>query len=555
MNISKQGWGAFWRHPGHILWILPAYLPFLGGMSVPLTGDQKVYLSTALEMRQAGEWLRPLLFGQSSYFKPPLQYWATLLGWKLFGLNFWGALVPSVLCVVLTAWLLGEIAYRLNEKRLFVNAGLWFAATLGTLTYGTTAQMEIYVVLFYAGSWWMGLRFLADPIDARDWRWLYGAFAVAGLASLVKSPLYSVFWVLGYLSYLVILGEWELFRSRHLYLAWLLGVILGSAWYVAILAIDRERFVSHYLLQETWEKKEGNGGSPLSLWGALLYFCFPFTPILVLGRKAIRRNRRSGHMLKFALCWAWPPAIFFTFYPYRIKPYLYILLPMLAILVDWIYYRAGRTRAFARVMWLTGVLAAAALGALALVLARSELVEPWIIAGLAGTGLWALFCCARDWMRGLVLCVLAAMLFVRAGAVSLGERDVAGLREAVAARPDAPIAMLDERRNIWHEVGLLSVAIGKPIRRLENLQEAAEFLRAGGLLALSDEQAQDDERVIQAKLLGQGEKRDLVIRPWSRWKPRGRFPFKELIRGGRAGVPDFEERLRRNFGIMQLSGP
>ena len=72
----RQLLNRLWRHPGHLIWILPAYLPFLGKMSVPLTGDQKVYLSTALEMRESGSWLIPKLFGESSYYKPPLQYWA-----------------------------------------------------------------------------------------------------------------------------------------------------------------------------------------------------------------------------------------------------------------------------------------------------------------------------------------------------------------------------------------------------------------------------------------------------------------------------------------------
>src|SRR4051812_37450503 len=96
---------ALWRHPWHLLWIALVYLPLLGQMSVPLTGDQKVYLNISKEMYEAGSWLKPLLFGQGSYYKPPFQYWATLLGWNVLGYNFWGALVPSVIAVLLTAWL------------------------------------------------------------------------------------------------------------------------------------------------------------------------------------------------------------------------------------------------------------------------------------------------------------------------------------------------------------------------------------------------------------------------------------------------------------------
>jgi 4-amino-4-deoxy-L-arabinose transferase-like glycosyltransferase len=477
------------------------------------------------------------------------------LGWKVFGLSLWGALVPSVLATVATAWCLGEIAYRLNEKRWFVNSGLWFAATLGTVTYGTTAQMEIWVVFFYAAAWWMGLRYLTDAPGDRQDRWLYGAFALAGISALVKSPLYSVFWVLGYLSYLLVAGEWEIFRRRALYQAWALGVALGAAWFVWVLCVDGERFVAHYLVQETWEKKNGNGSTPWSLWGALLYFCFPFTPLLLMAWKAVRRNRRAFQVPRFAICWAWPPAIFFTLYPYRIKPYLYILLPMLAVLVDWIYYRVGRTPAFRRTLRATGLLLALVLAALALILARAEIVKPWILAGLVAAGAWALVCSFRDWMRGLVLAVLAALLCFRVAAVDLGEQDLAGLRAASAARPGAPLAMLDGNRNIWHEVGLLSAALGRPIARLQSPDEVADFLARGGVVALSDGQAREYERSIEARILGQrspDDPRELVERPWSRWKPRGRFPFLDLVRRGRAGMPDFDERLRRDFRILWL---
>jgi len=110
----EKGLGFAWRHPGNLIWIALAYLPFLGSFSVPLTGDQKVYLGTALEMRQTGSWLKPILFGAPSYYKPPLQYWATLTSWKIIGFNLWASLLPSVVCVIVTAWLIGEISILLS---------------------------------------------------------------------------------------------------------------------------------------------------------------------------------------------------------------------------------------------------------------------------------------------------------------------------------------------------------------------------------------------------------------------------------------------------------
>jgi 4-amino-4-deoxy-L-arabinose transferase-like glycosyltransferase len=547
-----QLWWKLWRHPGHLVWVAAAYFPLLGWMNVPLTGDQKVYLSTAMEMREAGSWLKPLLFGEGSYYKPPFQYWATLVGWELFGFNLWGALIPSVLCVLATAWFVGELAYLMRERRWFVNAGLWFAATLGTVTYGTTGQMEIYLCLFYAASWWAGLRFLAEPRESRRPGWLYAAFAIAGLAAIVKSPLYSVFWVVGYLSYLIVSGEWELFSNKHLYRAWGIGIVVGAAWFVAILAVDGQRFWADYALRETWYKKGGNQSTFLSLWGALLYFCFPFTLMLIPAVRAMLRSRRTGEILRFVLCWSWLPAIFFSVYPYRIKPYLYLLVPALAVLVDWGYFRAGRTILHRSVTIGAGIFMLFILGGVAFVLARAELVPYWVCGGLAAAGLAGLVCAGADWMRGFALSGLAAIFFFRAAAGSLGEQDIAGLREAVASKPAAPVAMLDENRNIWHEVGLMAVGIGKPVRRLSNVDEVAEFVRAGGIVALTEEQAAGHLRTVQAKLLGKGDLRDLDVRAWKRWKVRARFPYRELVARGRRGVPDFENQVKREFSLVSV---
>jgi hypothetical protein len=539
-------------HPGYLIWILLAYLPFLGGVSVPLTGDQKVYLSTAMEMRERGSHLIPLLFGQSSYFKPPWQYWASIVGWSIFGFNFWGALVPSVVALVATAWFLGEIGVILGPKRAYLNAPLWFAAALGTITYGTTGQMEIWLVFFYAAAWWAGLRFLAPPFEERSWGWLYLAFALAGISALVKSPLYSVFLVAGYLSFLVVSGEWELFREKRLYLAWALGVVLGSIWYIYVIAVDRDRFWSHYVLQETWGKKAGNNSSFLSIWGALLYFCFPFTLLVVPGLRTILKGRRTGPVLRWIVCWSWAPAIFFSLYPYRIKPYLYILVPALALAVDWSYARlARRGRLFRGCLYASGVLVAWVLLVLAGVIARAELAPLPVAIGFALTAVLFFTLAFRQQMRALALTALLAVFLFRATAVSIGEQDIAGLKRFVAEHPGHEIVMLDEHHNIWHEIGYLSLGIGMPMHRVYDADEAAAALSSGHVLLLSDGQEQEFLPEIREKLGAA----PLARVDWPRWKVRGKFPFRALILKGRAGVPDFDERTHRHFGIYFAAEP
>lgn len=516
-------------------------------MSVPLTGDQKVYLSTAMEMWERGEWLRPFLFGEPSYLKPPLQYWSMLVAWKAFGFGLFGALLPSVLCLLGTAWLLGEISALLNERRVFVSSGLWFAGALATVTYGTTAQMEIFVVFFYSLSWWLGLRFLAKPPTERDWRWLFGAFAVAGLAALVKSPLYSVFWVLGFLTYLLIAGEWELFRERNLYGAWGLGVAVASTWFAAVWILDGDRFWSEYGVRETWSKISGNSSTVAGFWVALLHFCFPFTLLALPALRGFRRDRHTAAVARFAVAWALPPALFFTLYPYRVRAYLFIFVPLVAVLVDWAFYRSGRGRLFRGLARATGACSAAAFCGAGFVLWRAEVVPALPAAGMAGAGLACALLAGLGRMRGFALAALAGVFFFRSAAVEMGRADFEGLRDEWERRGRPPVAMLDENRSIWHEVGLLSVGLGRAVERLSSPEDCAKALARGTLVVLSDEQAATHLETVRELV---GARTELMNTPWPRWKGRLRFPYRELILGGRVAVPDFEERVKRRFSLV-----
>lgn len=527
--------GALWRHPVHLLWVFLAYLPFLGGMSVPLAGEQNVYISTALEMRNKGSWLVPYLFGEPSYLKPPFQYWATLGGWKLAGFNLLGTKLPSALCVVLAAWLLGEISWRLQNKRGSVNAGLWFAATLGAFTFGTAAQPQIYVCLFYLAAWWSALKFFDEPWGLRRPLWLYLAFAIAGSLAWVDGPLYSVFWVSGFFLYSLIAGEWELIRSRHLYLAGALGALLSASWNLTISGLD------------SGLPRPVMPASASTIWLALLYFSVPFTLFLIPGARAVRSSRRRVELLRFSAAYALVPALYFTFRPSRSKTDLLILLPLIALWFDWTVVHASRVRQFRFVTALTGILMGGALGMAGWLFFRAEWVPSWIAAGFVAIGLALVLTSLARRMRAFAFSALAGWMVLHAAAMSFGEADLLGLREYDRGKGgQQPLGMLDLTGQPRHEVGLLSVALGKPITRLTSVARAKDFVVAGGALALSPEQAELWDKEVK---LGTEPVRKT---PWRRWSRKQEFPFREILLEGFQDDPEIEIPLAREFTILSL---
>ena len=542
---------TLWRHPGHLIWILAAYVPLLWEMMIPFTGDQKTYIAIAMEMRERGEWLQPLLFGEPNYLKPPFQYWMTLLSWKVFGFGVFATFLPGVLALLGTAWLLNEISRLLGERRWYVNSGLWFAASLGAMTYALSAQMDIYVCLFYAGAWWAGLKFLESPEDEkRNVGWLYAAFAIAGLSSLLKSPLYAAFWVVGYLIYLFISGEWLLFKNRHLYLAWGAGIALGLLWFVALYLRDRSGFWDQYVLHEQF-RKGANGGKLSNLWVPLLYMAFPFTLLIFTAIRSAWMGRRTSGILRFFLAWSIPPALFFSLFPYRTSLYLFILVPALAVLVDWGCFRAHRTRTFMVLTRATGVVMAAGLAILAFALYRLEFAPLWLVLAFVFTGVAAAFVLWFGYMRVFTITALFAVLCFRIASAEIVRSDHHGL-VALMGNP-APYrgAMLDENRDVWHEIGLLSISLASPMKRLSGYDDVVEHLESGGTLILSDEQTEKYRLTLDHAFEEKGER--LEWKPWKRFKRRGKIPFREVLLEGKTSVPEFDAMTTRDYSIVRVA--
>jgi 4-amino-4-deoxy-L-arabinose transferase-like glycosyltransferase len=488
-----------------------SYLIFLWKMSVPLTGDQKVYLSIALEMRERGEYLIPYLFDRPNFLKPPLQYWATLGGWGVFGFGMFGALFPSVLAFAGSAILTKRLS--MNENWL---PAVFFSSTLASMTYGTTAQMEIWVVLFYLSAWYLMER-------KNDW---LGWISV-GIMSWIKGPLYSVLWSLGWGVFLAIQGRFREVLSARAALKILIGVLAGILWF--LLAWNRfpDEVTAIFLKRENLEKLNTPQGSMIGLWAGFISTLMPLLPWLVMGffdsAWRARVRDRGGFLFSYAIL----PALFFTFFPYRVGTYLYILTPVAVwCMADRKLELPRNIRVvFSALVFVVG----AALTVFVLRLYSGEWITGLLaMIAVASTLFWIIGHWAANpaWIAISSLCLVQV---VRVGAVELGERDLAALRTGVE-NDSAPLAYFMEHEDIWHESGLVSAALGRRVRVLRRDAEIPGFLDSGGKLILTDEQLDR----------GAG----LSCTGWNRLKRRMKFPLRELIV---EGLRVDEPRLYRRY--------
>src|SRR5262249_16968291 len=106
----------FDHRPAHYVLIAAAWavlcLPNLGGPSL-WDVDEGRNSGAALEMSQAGNWIRPALNFQIRDDKPVLIYWLQTAGYRTFGVGEFAARLPSALAALLAMLCTYEMARSL----------------------------------------------------------------------------------------------------------------------------------------------------------------------------------------------------------------------------------------------------------------------------------------------------------------------------------------------------------------------------------------------------------------------------------------------------------
>jgi 4-amino-4-deoxy-L-arabinose transferase-like glycosyltransferase len=154
--------------------------------------DEGRYAEIAREMLASGDWLIPHLNGVLYFEKPPMTYWFTALGLKLFGHNEFGARFFSAFFGLLTIGLICRIGQYWKNERTGLIAGSLLATSVAF--FALTQYLVVDMIL----TFWLTLILLAgihllkedDTLRIRRYGWLFalataGAFLTKGLIALI----------------------------------------------------------------------------------------------------------------------------------------------------------------------------------------------------------------------------------------------------------------------------------------------------------------------------------------------------------------------------------
>ena len=303
------------------LWVLLAVLWF-GTLAIrPLyKADESRYAEISREMVASGDWLTPRLNGFKYFEKPPLQYWASAVLFKVFGEHDWVARLWTAL--------LGLAGIALT----FYAANRLFGPPIGAYAAAMLAGAPLYVVLGQVNTLDMGVTFfLSAAVFALGlgrplWFWIACALAV------LSKGLIGIVLPLGTVALSIMLArDWTLVRRLRPVVGGTLFLLIAAPWFIAVSMANPE-FAHFFFVQEHFQRFTTQMHQRVHPWWYFVpVLAAGFAPWLApLARSALVRLReRSGTELLF-WCWALVVFVFFSASGSKLPPYIVPIFPALA---------------------------------------------------------------------------------------------------------------------------------------------------------------------------------------------------------------------------------
>jgi 4-amino-4-deoxy-L-arabinose transferase-like glycosyltransferase len=364
--------------------------------------DEGRYAEIPREMLATGDFLVPRLNGLIYIEKPPLQYWATLAGFAVFGISEWAARLCVGVGGVLTVLIVFALADRLWGRRVAWRAGLMCGSTFLLVLMSHHLTLDMSLTLFVTAALAAFCMAQEERVNVpRRHLWMTLAWIATALGVLTKGLVAMLLPAVTVFIYSILQKDYRVWKS--------LSPTRGVPWFILIAAPwflwmqhAVPQFFDFFFVREHLQRYLTRMADRHEPW----WF---FIPVLLVGvlpwvasaARAFatgwrpRVPRGEFDVRRFLWVWVVVTFVFFSASDAKLVPYILPLFPALVLLMA-----AGEDDDLRRELAVT----ARGLGVFGLALALFAAVEPALVRSF---GWNEMILQLRPWLLAIAIALLA----------------------------------------------------------------------------------------------------------------------------------------------------
>ncbi|MCM4156135.1 glycosyltransferase family 39 protein [Gramella sp. AN32] len=313
----------------------------LGSYGLSETSEAR-YAEISREMAENGDYLNPTKLGIKHFHKPPLTYYITALGYKMFGTNEFGARFFLGIALIIQLILIYKIGNRLfkNKEIAYASTLIYFSFPIVLISIRNLTT-DAYLTTFFLLSIYSWLEYVAENKKI----YLYAGCCFLGLGFLTKGPVVLLPFISFVIIYNILLKKGFRITLHHI-LGTFLFLIISSSWFVAVIHANPQLwdyFIDRQLIDRTVNAKSFHRDEPWWYYFLLApAIGLPWVALICL--KLIKKKKliKQDVGLKLLVLTILINLLIFSFFSSKLVLYILPLYPFLALLGGYLFIKISK---------------------------------------------------------------------------------------------------------------------------------------------------------------------------------------------------------------------
>jgi 4-amino-4-deoxy-L-arabinose transferase-like glycosyltransferase len=451
--------------------------------------DEAKNAGSAAEMIRRSDYFVPTFNGEF-HDKPALQYFFMIAGYKMFGVNAFGARIFSVVMGVLSVMSIFFFSKKVLGEKTALFASLIYIASLQMAIQFRMAVPDPYLLFCLTTGWfcfYLGYK-------NNDARMLYAFYALIGLGFLAKGPI--AFALPGLAIFIFLIAKKDLTIKKLMDLKLIPGALLTLAiavpWYIGAGLATNWEWPKYFFFTHNIDRYvntfEGHGGFPFDVVVIVLAALLPSSVVAPQAVWLAIKKRKENDFFVFALSICAAVLGFFFFSKTLLPSYPAPSIPFLSIILGYYISQQITSNAGLKISAIVAVLICIAMPFAAYIALEQDpllvkLADRWVLFIAAPVGaLIAMYFIFKNnvtnafyaWTGSfmILLLLISTWLLPQVDA----QNPVAKSKSAFA-KASAENGLLNGDLAYYHRINSAFVFDhGQPIKKLESIEEIKAFV-------------------------------------------------------------------------------